>query len=1125
MTTVAPTAAQRPDSLPSGAPSLRDDRWPDLFASGFLVATLVNLVVTLVPRWHHFFSREYDVISMLTIPIVPGLVYTALLLVMAAALRRRLRVAWWLMVIWWLLLPELGRLLSVISGEPNITSWQYVVQVIGLLLMAAVTVLAFRARNQFTARRVPGNAATALVVFLLGGVLMLAIGTALTLRFGNTDNPVAAGGHVFGSMLGDVGRLPTADDIHSPFWVRFIVGLIGAIVVLGAAYLLFRPPRNLHFLSAADEARVRTLLRDYGDNDSLGYFATRRDKSVVWDTGDAASARAGVSYRAIGSVSLASGNPVGDPERWPEAIEAWRLHARSVGLSVAVMGAGEAGAAAYTESGLTAWEIGDEAILDVRSFSLSGPGMKPVRQSVSRLQRRGYTTRVLRHSELSAADFDTLSTDAASWRGDGGDERGFSMALGRLADPLDGDCVMIQARDADDRLRGFLSFVPWGRNGLSLDLMRRDPSADNGLIELMVSSLAERSAQFGVSRVSLNFAMFREAFERGSEIGAGPIAKLWRQALQVASKNWQLESLYRSNAKYLPSWQPRFICFEYTSDLPRVGTATGSAEGFLTRPSLGSLLRRRGETPEALDTGTEGYAGEVLALMPPQRDLLAEALSTQKLPEQMRIRRDKALRLKERGIEPYPVSAPRSHTLAEVRALAGELPPDSWTGQTVSVTGRVLLKRKLGGIGFATLRDGSGDLQVLVSRRDVGPELFDLWRNDIDLGDHISVTGEVITTRTGELSVAATSLLLTSKSLRPLPDKHKGLTDPEARVRMRYVDLIIRPEARNVAYARATVVRSIRDSLAKRGFTEVETPILQLIHGGANARPFETHINAYDLDLYLRIATELHLKRLIVGGMEQVFELGRQFRNEGADFKHNPEFTSMEVYQTYGDYNSMRVLTQEIIQEAAVAVYGSPIARRADGPDGKIVEYDLSGDWPVKSICQAVSEKLGEEITADTPHAVLLKQAERIGLDLDADISWGPLLEEIYGELCEATTTTPVFYTDFPKENAPLTRTHRTDPRLAEKWDLVIFAAEQGTAYSELVDPMDQRARLVAQSLLAAAGDPEAMQVDEDFLEALEYGMPPTGGMGMGIDRLVMNLTGLSIRDTILFPLVRPTAR
>jgi lysyl-tRNA synthetase class 2 len=385
------------------------------------------------------------------------------------------------------------------------------------------------------------------------------------------------------------------------------------------------------------------------------------------------------------------------------------------------------------------------------------------------------------------------------------------------------------------------------------------------------------------------------------------------------------------------------------------------------------------------------------------------------------------------------------------------------------------------------------------------------------------VMGEVITTKRGELTIRTESFKITSKSIRPLPDKHKGLTDPEARVRARYVDLIVRPEAREVAYTRATVVRSIRESLHARGFTEVETPVLQLIHGGANARPFETHINAYDLDLYLRIATELHLKRLIVGGMEKVFEVGRQFRNEGVDFKHNPEFTSLEVYETYGDYHTMRVLTQDLIQEAATAVYGLPIARRADD-DGTITEYDLSGDWPVKTITEAVSDALGEEITVDTPVSVLQQHAQAIGLELEPDASWGYLLEEIYGELCEGQTTTPVFYTDFPKENSPLAREHRDDPRLAEKWDLVIFGAEQGTAYSELTDPLEQRERLVAQSLRAAAGDPEAMQVDEDFLQALEYGMPPTGGMGLGVDRLVMNLTGLGIRDTILFPLVKPQA-
>ena len=467
--------------------------------------------------------------------------------------------------------------------------------------------------------------------------------------------------------------------------------------------------------------------------------------------------------------------------------------------------------------------------------------------------------------------------------------------------------------------------------------------------------------------------MFREAFERGAQIGAGPLARLWRQGLLLASRTWQLESLYRSNAKYLPTWQPRFMCFEYTSDLPRVGTAAGNAEGFLTRPSL-AMLRGKKET-EALATGGAEHADAVRALIPPPPDPVAEALSTEGLPEQVRVRRAKLDRIKAAGVDPYPVTFPRTHTMAEVIAEAGTLPPDTATGRRVSVAGRVILKRDHGKLGFAELRDGSGNLQVMVDVADVGPALDDFWRHFIDLGDHIGVTGEVITTHLGELSVRAEYLALTSKSLRPLPDKHLGLTDPEARIRNRHVDLIVRPESRNIAYQRATIVRSVRESLHARGFTEVETPILQLVHGGANARPFETHINAYDMDLYLRIATELHLKRLLVGGMEKVFEMGRQFRNEGADFKHNPEFTSMEVYETYGDYNTMRILTQEIIQEAAIAIYGSPVARRKDA-DGKTVEFDFSGDWPVKSICEAVSEALGEEVTADTPSTELLRHAE-----------------------------------------------------------------------------------------------------------------------------------------------------
>ncbi|MGB8021483.1 MAG: phosphatidylglycerol lysyltransferase domain-containing protein, partial [Candidatus Nanopelagicales bacterium] len=644
--------------------------------------------------------------------------------------------------------------------------------------------------------------------------------------------------------------------------LRTIVGLIGATTGLGPSLLsLAKHPRTL---GAADEARVRTLLLEFGEADSLGYIATRRDRGVVWDSAHPAAAQAGVSHQVFDAVSLAVGSPVGDPVRWPAAIEAWLTDASDHGWSLAVIGAGEEGVAAYAEAGLEIVELGDEAVLDVREFSLNGPGMKPVRRAAHRLQKAGYQVEATRHGDLPPQLLNRLATTVGQWRADQ-DERGFAMALGRLGDPLDADCVLVAARDAGGALRGFLSLVPWGRNGLALDLMRLDPAAGDGLLDLMVSSLAERAPTLAVARVSLNFAILREAFDRGEPAGGGPIARLRRQALLQASRNWQPESLYRSNARYLPEWRPRFACFERAADLTLMGVVAGNGEGLGTEPAIALMLRRGAElgagatgrggptagAPEAARTPEAARAPEAAPEIPAPPGALEEALSTEGLPEQVRVRLEKLNRLRERGIEPYSVGYPRTHTLAEVREQAGELPPDTHTGVRVGVAGRVILKRDGGKLCFATLRDGSGDLQVMVSLASVGADVLEHWRRDIDLGDHVGVTGEVITSKRGELSLFAESLALTSKALRPLPEKFKGLTDPEARVRARYVDLIIRPGARDIAHLRSTVVASVRDSLQRRGFVEVETPTLQLIHGGANARPFETHINAYDLDLYL----------------------------------------------------------------------------------------------------------------------------------------------------------------------------------------------------------------------------------------------------------------------------------
>lgn len=1128
-TAAAPPPGRRllPRAIRSSLWHSRDDRWPDRFASVMLLTAAFTLLVTLVPRWHRAFDRELDPVSALTVPIVPSLIYTALLVVVAIGLRRRLRAAWWVLLLWWVAIPQLGRLLSL--GEIAGHERGRILTEIGLVLGLLVIVLLLRARRQFTARHVPGSLGGALALFVLGGGAVLAGGAWLVQRVGHAESYPAALGFVSSHLLADLGRIEDVQAVSAPWWVHGLVNLAGAVVVLVSALLLFRPPRGRDRLSVADEARVRALLDEFGEHDSLGYFATRRDKTIVWDTGEAATARAGISHRVVGSVSLASGNPVGDPERWPQAIEAWRRSARDAGLSLAVMGAGEEGGVAFAEAGLAVYDIGDEAVLELADFSLDDPALRPVRRAAHRLRDRGVTAQVRRQGDLDAEEIAALEEAASHWRGDGGDERGFSMALGRLGDPLDADCLLVTAHDGTGTLRGLLGFVPWGPSGASLDLMRRDPSAPNGLMELLVTTTAEQAPGFGIGRLSLNFAMFREAFERGEEIGAGPLARLWRRGLQVAGRTWQLESLYRSNAKYGPRWQARFLCFEFASDLPRVGVAAGTAEGFLPAPGLSALrlgvlrlLGRREEGAPELTAGDAERAAAVRALLPAPVDPLEAALAARRVPEQTRVRTAKLEALRADGIDPYPVTAPRTHTLAAARGLGADLPADAHSGAEVAVTGRILRRREHGRLGFATLRDGSGDLQIMVGDA-ADPASRALWRR-LDLGDQVSVRGEVMTTRTGEITVEARRLQLTSKALRPLPDKHHGLTDPEARVRDRAVDLVVRSDARTTAYQRATVVRSVRATLHELGFTEVETPVLQTVHGGASARPFETHINAYDLDLVLRIATELHLKRLVVGGMEQVFEIGRQFRNEGADASHNPEFTSLEVYQAYSDQHGMRALTQRIIQHAAEAVHGRQIGLRTRA-DGTKEEFDLSGDWPVVPLATAVSLALGEEIDVATDPAVLHAHARRLGLELDPRLGGGPVLEELYSTLCEGTTTTPVFYSDFPRENAPLARPHRDDPRLAEKWDLVIQGAEQGTAYSELIDPVDQRRRLLAQSLQAAAGDPEAMSLDEDFLRALELGMPPTGGMGMGIDRLVMNLTGLPIRETILFPLVRPTGR
>ncbi len=495
------------------------------------------------------------------------------------------------------------------------------------------------------------------------------------------------------------------------------------------------------------------------------------------------------------------------------------------------------------------------------------------------------------------------------------------------------------------------------------------------------------------------------------------------------------------------------------------------------------------------------------------------------LPEQLRVRREKRERLLAEGVEPYPVGVPRTHAIAQVRAEHPDLEPGQETDDEVGIAGRVVFLRNTGKLCFATVQDGAGNrIQAMLSLAAVGEDRLAAFKTDIDLGDHLFVHGRVISSRRGELSVFADTWQLAAKALRPLPnlyargDEEAPELSEEVRVRQRYVDLIVRPAARDAVRLRAGVVRSLRENFHRREYLEVETPMLQTQAGGAAARPFVTHMNAFDIDLYLRIAPELFLKRAAVGGIERVFEINRNFRNEGADSSHSPEFAMLEAYEAYGDYNTMAALTQDLVQTAANDVLGGTAIVLPDGRD-----YELGGDWTQLTMYGSLSESLGEEITPDATLAELSALASRLGVEVDPRrASHGKLVEALWEHRVGDHLDAPTFVRDFPVETSPLTRGHRTTPGLVEKWDLYIRGFELATAYSELVDPVIQRQRFEAQALLAAAGDDEAMRLDEDFLAAVEYALPPTGGMGMGIDRLLMALTGLGIRETILFPLVKP---
>jgi len=485
-------------------------------------------------------------------------------------------------------------------------------------------------------------------------------------------------------------------------------------------------------------------------------------------------------------------------------------------------------------------------------------------------------------------------------------------------------------------------------------------------------------------------------------------------------------------------------------------------------------------------------------------------LNENEINEIIRARRDKLAALIADGKNPYEI------VKYDKTAGSGNIKTNynDYEGKTVSVAGRIISKRVMGKNCFSHILDSEGTVQIY-GKIDILNDKYDEFKK-YDIGDIIGVTGEVFKTNTGEISVKATDVVLLSKSLLPLPEKYHGLKDNDLRYRQRYVDLIVNPEVKRTFILRSKIITAIREYLDNIGYVEVDTPILNTIAGGASARPFITHHNTLDLNMYLRIATELYLKRLIVGGFEKVYEMGRQFRNEGMDVKHNPEFTTIELYEAYSDYNDMMKLSEELFEYVAIKTIGTTSINY----QGQ--EINLKAPWKRMTMAEAVKEHTGIDFMS-SPLEEILKKAKDLGIELNKDITWGNALAQLFDIFVEDKLIQPVFIIDYPVEISPLAKRKKEDPRLTERFEFFIYAREMGNAFSELNDPIDQKERFLEQVKQREKGDEEAQMMDEDFVTALEYGMPPTGGLGIGVDRLIMLLTdSASIRDVLLFPTMKP---
>jgi lysyl-tRNA synthetase class 2 len=1095
------------------------DRGARVLTTVFALSTLVALISWLLGRWGRRQPNWLELaLTLLNVPLSSSIASVALLGLITRALLGRKRIGLVTVAACQLFGMYLG--LAVLVSWPTspvLRGWRtdhalYLwLDIASVPLGALILVALWRIRSAFTGRVRSGSWWRAALVAILGISItfVVTVGMLALIRPAGTAIGWDRLQAVLFRGLGETGSDYREDLASVPAWVPTLTSALITVTMLAVVTVFLRYAKDITSWTGRRELDIRRLVHRYGAADSLAYFATRRDKSSVFSP----DGQAVVTYRVSSGVSLASGDPIGRPESWPQAIKAWKEDATRFGWIPAVLAASTDGARSYAQQGLRVMALGDEAILDAHTFTLADKRLSGVRTSAQHARKAGLTVDIAYQEQIHPQELAKLLHDADRWR-HGDTERGFSMALNRFGDGADGRMLFVQARNDRSELVGLLTFVPWGSGGVSLDVMRRSPDAPHGVTELMVTHLMGSASGLGIRWVSLNFCMFRRVYSQAAEFGASTFTKLNSSFLGLLDRFWQLDRLYRANRQYDPHWEPRFICYDDRLGLPQIVVAVGSAEGFLPRYPLTRPAGERRLTPSEV--------AEVHRLETQPRADPAEREARQ--PEQFRIRLAHLRALADRPDGLYtPGRSTRMLTVAQVLSAP-------WNeSATIDLFGRVKAARDHGGVVFATLTDSGATVQLLLERDRLDQASFEAFRHLVDRGDVVAASGRLGFSRNGTPSLVVQQWSVLAKALHAIP--FDQLTDPETRLRRRSTDLIANPQQAELLRQRSQVVRVLRKTLDEAGYTEVETPILQGVHGGASARPFRTHINAYGLDLSLRIAPELYLKRLVVGGLGAIYEIGRNFRNEGVDATHNPEFTALEAYQPGGDYNTMRELTQTLITAAAIAVHGRAVLPGAGTTPNVGKRSDdtawvpLSGAWPVIPVIEAVSQAVGAPINLETEIATLLDIAHSHGVGVqNRGGGAGAVIEALYASLVEPGTIAPTFYTDFPQETSPLAAAHRTEPGLVERWDLVVRGMEIATGYSELTDPLDQRRRLTTQSLKAAAGDPEAMELDEDFLYALETGMPPTGGIGLGVDRLVMLLTNTTIRSVLTFPFVKPQA-